>query len=162
MACNNRISRLLAVCVSICSAAHASVATAVEFIPLGYLAGGTASESISTGVSANGLVAVGYSSSSSGYQVFLWTQAGGMMGLGDLAGGLFSSSASGVSADGSVVVGWGMNPDGNIEAWLASGMTPVPLPAAMALWLRHAWIGLHCPQATSHLSVKNKMILILS
>jgi hypothetical protein len=86
-----------------------------------------------------------------------------LLGSGlDLPAGWVLQEATSVSADGSVVVGWGMNPDGNIEAWLASGMTPVPLPAAMALWLRHAWIGLHCPQATSHLSVKNKTILILS
>jgi probable HAF family extracellular repeat protein len=36
-----------------------------------------------------------------------------MVGLGDLAGGLFSSYATGVSADGSVVVGAGNTASGN-------------------------------------------------
>ncbi|HZO08402.1 MAG TPA: PEP-CTERM sorting domain-containing protein, partial [Myxococcota bacterium] len=38
---------------------------------------------------------------------FRWTSGGGMTGLGDLAGGIFFSSAVDVSSDGSVVVGYG-------------------------------------------------------
>jgi probable HAF family extracellular repeat protein len=38
-------------------------------------------------------------------EAFRWTQATGMVGLGDLPGSDFSSRATGVSADGSVVVG---------------------------------------------------------
>ena len=42
----------------------------------------------------------------SGYtEAFLWTQEDGMVGLGDLPGGAFSSHANGVSANGSTVVG---------------------------------------------------------
>ena len=47
-----------------------------------------------------------------------------MVGLGDLAGGIFNSVANGVSADGSVVVGRGSGTSGN-EAFLwdaANGM----------------------------------------
>jgi probable HAF family extracellular repeat protein len=40
-----------------------------------------------------------------GPEAFRWTQATGMIGLGTLPGGVFYSGASGVSADGSVVVG---------------------------------------------------------
>ncbi len=38
-----------------------------------------------------------------GSEAFHWTQAGGMVGLGDLPGGTFGSRAFFVSADGSVV-----------------------------------------------------------
>jgi probable HAF family extracellular repeat protein len=48
---------------------------------------------------------VGFSKSAFGGEAFRWTAGGGMIGLGDLPGGVFSSSADGVSSDGSVVVG---------------------------------------------------------
>jgi probable HAF family extracellular repeat protein len=53
---------------------------------------------------------------------FRWTQAGGMVGLGDLPGGVFFSAANGVSADGAVVVGRGSSSNGN-EAfrWTQAG-----------------------------------------
>jgi len=54
-----------------------------------------------TAVSADASVVVGCS----GHQAFRWTVAGGMVGLGDLAGGGFYSHARDVSADGSLVVG---------------------------------------------------------
>lgn len=40
-------------------------------------------------------------------------------------------SANGISADGSIIVGVGINPDGNTEAWLAD--LSIPLPPA--LWM---------------------------
>jgi probable HAF family extracellular repeat protein len=51
------------------------------------------------------LVVVGQSVSLNGWEAFRWTNLGGMVGLGDLPGGIFSSSAYAASADGSVVVG---------------------------------------------------------
>ena len=39
------------------------------------------------------------------YEAFVWTQSGGMVGLGDLPGGIFDSSATGVSANGQFVIG---------------------------------------------------------
>ena len=68
-------------------------------------------DTYATGVSADGSVVVGYIEgyNESGFdqfdqEAFRWTQATGMVGLGNLSGWNFSS-ASGVSADGSVVVG---------------------------------------------------------
>jgi probable HAF family extracellular repeat protein len=55
-------------------------------------------------VSADGSVVVG-SSVSFGQEAFRWTEATGMVGLADLPGGGFYSSAIGASADGAVVVG---------------------------------------------------------
>jgi probable HAF family extracellular repeat protein len=52
------------------------------------------------GVSADGSVVVGVSG-----EAFRWTEATGMVGLGDFPGGFSSSAARGVSADGSIVVG---------------------------------------------------------
>jgi len=67
---------------------------------------------VASGVSGDGSVVVGYSISGTGLEAFRWTQATGMVGLGNLPGGI-SSSASGVSADGSVVVGYSNSANGN-------------------------------------------------
>lgn len=70
------------------------------------------------GASADGSVIVGYFG---GYTnpggAFRWTAADGMVPLGDLPGGGFESSASDVSADGSVVVGFGTSDLGH-EAFI--------------------------------------------
>ena len=95
-------------------------------VGLGYLAGGVSLFSEARGVNADGTVVIGQSTSSSagasGYEAYRWTQAGGMVGLGDLAGGGFSSAAFGVSADGTVVVGEGTSANGT-EAfrWTQAG-----------------------------------------
>lgn len=89
-------------------------------VSLGALPGGFSSEAL--GVSADGTVVVGYSSSASGTQAFRWTAGDGLEALGDLAGGNFESIAYRVSADGSVVVGFGNSASGR-EAmrWTAGG-----------------------------------------
>ncbi len=82
--------------------------------------GGFASQA--DGVSADGSVVVGWSSSASGTEASVWTSDVGMVGLGDLPGGVFHSHASGVSADGSVVVGSSISASG-FEAfrWTSAG-----------------------------------------
>ena len=79
---------------------------------LGYLSGENTTEA--TGVSANGSIVVGWSqkTGSGDVEAFRWTESGGMVGLGDLAGGPFLSYGYGVSTDGSAVVG---------TSWSASG-----------------------------------------
>ena len=75
------------------------------------------------GVSADGSVVVGYGRvrrrgpSSPNFEAFRWTSDSGMVGLGDLPGGLFESYAFDVSGDGSVVVGYG-SADFGTEAFL--------------------------------------------
>jgi probable HAF family extracellular repeat protein len=85
--------------------ALAASAHGARFIGLGGLPGGDSS--YPTGVSADGSVVVGWGSSrSGGFEAFRWTSGGGMVGLGYLFGGYYSSTyARGVSADGLVVVG---------------------------------------------------------
>jgi probable HAF family extracellular repeat protein len=90
-------------------------------VGLGFLPGDTMSRA--RGVSADGSVVVGSSSHSfSASQAFCWTSTGGMVGLGDLAGGLFNSGATAVSADGKTVVGGGTSTSGTPPArWTSSG-----------------------------------------
>ena len=59
-----------------------------------------------------GAAIVGVSDSASGTQAFRWTLSDGMVGLGDIAGGDFSSQAFAVSADGSIIVGEERTDDG--------------------------------------------------
>jgi probable HAF family extracellular repeat protein len=90
---------------------------------LGFLPGGPYARSGANAVSADGTTIVGQSiSSNSMSEAFRWTAGGGMQPLGDLPGGNFESQALGASADGSVVVGYGISADGQ-EAfrWTAAG-----------------------------------------
>jgi probable HAF family extracellular repeat protein len=56
-------------------------------------------------------------------EAFRWTRDGGMVGLGDLPGGSFESSATAVSADGSVIVGYSNSAFSTLEAfrWTSGG-----------------------------------------
>lgn len=65
-------------------------------------------------VSGDGSVIVGLSGdfSSGSEEAFLWTAGRGIVPLGDLPGGDYRSTARGISADGSVVVGLGQSADG--------------------------------------------------
>jgi probable HAF family extracellular repeat protein len=89
-------------------------------VGLGDLPGGRFN-SQAHGVSADGAVIVGESEIASAgprfpparNEAFRWTQADGMVGLGDLEGGNFQSKAYDVSGDGSVVVGSSHTAHGN-------------------------------------------------
>lgn len=79
-------------------------------------------------ISGDGSTVVGWSNGTSeggtGFQAFRWTEATGMVGLGDLPGGagLFRSIAFGVSDDGSVIVGSAnFNAEANAFLWSQAG-----------------------------------------
>ncbi len=79
-------------------------------VGLGFLASPTtlARWSRAEAISADGSTIIGEcrsNNSQNGLEAFRWTQAGGMVGLGDLSGGSFQSFAYACSADGSVIVG---------------------------------------------------------
>ena len=106
--------------------------TATGAVGLGDLIGDEF-QSESFGVSADGSVVVGTATAAGAepgqgsrhLEAFRWTAATGMVGLGDLQGGNYWSDARGVSADGSVVVGWSYNASFEQEAmrWTsATGM----------------------------------------
>ena len=63
-----------------------------------------------TGVSADGLVVVGWGFSDAGIDAFRWTAETGVVSLGALPGGA-GGQAEGVSADGSVIVGRAGSPE---------------------------------------------------
>jgi probable HAF family extracellular repeat protein len=99
---------------------------------LGYLPGFD-DESRAFGVSADGTVVVGETRGGAGAMIaFVWTQADGMQSLRDvlIANGVTGldnwelSMASGISADGEWVTGWGTNPAGIEEGFLANISAP--------------------------------------
>jgi probable HAF family extracellular repeat protein len=115
------MNKILANCISLGIGLGAIGVTfpaqAASFQGLGDLPGGSF-YSGARGVSADGSVVVGTGNSANGcfggcWEAFRWTQATGMVGLGDLPGDVFSSEASAVSADGSVVVGQSKSASGS-------------------------------------------------
>ena len=96
------------------------IASAASFQGLGDLPGGSF-WSVAGDVTPDGTVVVGQGTSASGIEPFRWTQAGGMVGLGQLAG-CFTTTAGSVSADGTVVVGAGRSAS-RLEAfrWTQAG-----------------------------------------
>jgi uncharacterized membrane protein len=102
-------------------------------------------------VSANGNVIVGLTNTGgSGRTAAVWTPEDGLQSLLDvlLAGGATNLEgwalweASAVSDDGKMIVGWGRNPAGQTEAWVAN-LAPVPIPSAS--WLIAPVVGLLVP-----------------
>lgn len=109
-------------------------------IGLGDLPGGGL-DSRAWAASADGSIIVGMGYGASGYAAFIWDPVNGLrdlrsvlvkeLGL-DLSGWVLTS-ATGVSADGATIAGFGTNPSGSGEAWLAVLGEPVPEPATAAL-----------------------------
>jgi probable HAF family extracellular repeat protein len=105
-------------------------------VGLGDLPGGEL-HSTAWAVSADGATIVGVSTAETGAAAFIWDQVHGMRNLNDVLtndygidlDGWYLSSAKGISADGLTIVGHGINPDGNVEAWVAT----VPEPATISL-----------------------------
>ena len=107
-----------------------------SFTGLGDLAGGSFN-SRAYGVSADGSAVVGRGSSASGTEAFVWDETNGMRGLmqvlmdqGIDMTGWSLTEARGVSADGLTIVGYGTNPLGQEEGWIA---TIVPEPSTALL-----------------------------
>lgn len=100
------------------------------FLDIGY-------ESRAYGVSGDGLVVVGYSGSASGREAFIWDDTNGMRSLRDVLAndcgldltGWTLTVAQRISDDGLTIVGWGVNPNGNTEGWVAT----VPEPCTLSL-----------------------------
>lgn len=106
--------------------------SAAGMVGLGFLSGGV-DWSSAAAVSANGSVIVG----TSGDHSFVWTAGGGMRRVSDVLidGGASNvvgwhlQNAFGLSADGTVIVGGGTNPEGDYVAWMAK----IPEPNTLAM-----------------------------
>ena len=92
---------------------------------LGHLPGGGA-DSGAKAVTPDGSVVVGSSDSASGYDAFVWDAAHGMRSIKEILTaqgvdmtGWSLADAWGISTDGTIVAGYGRNPNGNDEAWRA-------------------------------------------
>lgn len=108
MRCRLRIPAIVGALTMVALSATPMRAAATPFfMSLGSLDTIGTFNSSTSGVSADGAIVVGTSISPAGFEAFRWTQGGGMVGLGDLAGGNFLSVARGVSASGAAVVGFG-------------------------------------------------------
>ncbi len=106
-----------------------------SFQGLGDLDGGAVT-STARGVSADGSVVVGYSSSQGGRQAFQWTVEGGLSGLGFYPG-VPESAALGVSGDGALIVG--STGSQNPFRWTAaSGIEPLSGLNPLSSWVNGA------------------------
>jgi len=107
-------------------------------VGLGVLPGSDIPVSAPSRLSGNGMVLVGWASTANGREAFRWTESDGMVPMGDLPGGNFDSFATGVSFDGSVIVGSALNPGPTSFRWTAeSGMVDLGRPLggnASAAW----------------------------
>jgi probable HAF family extracellular repeat protein len=86
---NRTLGHYISVGIGLGAIGVAFPAQAASFQGLGDLSGGSF-YSYANGVSADGSVVVGRGSSANGNEAFRWTQGTGMVGLGDLSGGIFS------------------------------------------------------------------------
>lgn len=83
------------------------------------------SDVVATGVSGNGHIIVGWGNTLKGETAFIWDEFHGARRLEDILSldyqttipGWTLSRATGISDDGSTIVGYGINPDGNVEGW---------------------------------------------
>ncbi len=107
-------------------------------VGLGFLSSGTSG--IATAVSADGSVVVGYNNVACNERhAFRWTAASGMQRIRDLLvaqgvhglNGWQLNEATGISADGTVIIGAAYNPLGQGEGWIATlPATTLPAPPA--------------------------------
>ena len=86
---------------------------------------------------------VGNSQTAAGIEAFIWNNVSGMRLLEDVLvtdfgldlTGWTLTTAQGMSADGLVYSGFGTNPNGQTEAWIASVRpTAVPEPSTLSLF----------------------------
>jgi probable HAF family extracellular repeat protein len=95
--------------------------------------------SVARAVSGNGKIVVG----SSGCKLFIWDEDNGMRNLQDVLENQYGIdlagwrliSVDGVSADGSVIVGYGTNPSGFTESWIVT----IPEPSSLVILLMGAF-----------------------
>jgi uncharacterized membrane protein len=100
-------------------------AEAISFSPLSNDASKLGTRGEAFGISPTGITVVGKRPVGTGgtqFEAFRWTAASGIQGLGDIGGGLLSSAGKDVSADGTLVVGFGTGAGGReAVVWQSNG-----------------------------------------
>ena len=100
-------------------------------VELGQLPGaGSASFNEAYDVSSDGSVIIGFADTNSTFGIpmvgFRWTAATGMVALNDLPGGDVLAQASAISANGTVIVGYGTGPDSaRAVRWINNSTSPL-------------------------------------
>lgn len=104
-------------------------------VGLGDLPGGP-HNSFAEDISADGTIVVGRGQSEIGQEAFMWDAVHGMRRVSDVLmaldvdlTGWTLRSATAIAADGKTIVGIGINPRGQTEAWLAEFSVPEPTMA---------------------------------
>lgn len=98
-------------------------------VGVGVLPGSGNPATIASRISADGSVIVGWATTGNGREAFRWSESEGLVAMGDLPGGSFDSLATGVSADGAVIVGLALNPGPTSFRWTAAtGMVDLGRP----------------------------------
>jgi probable HAF family extracellular repeat protein len=110
-------------------------------VALGEL-GDASCDNVALAVSADGAVIAGCNMSRRGRKAFLWSAETGMQSVQDMLAvesakngplaGWRLTMATAISADGAVVAGVGMNPNGEREAWIARPEAAVDRVSAVA------------------------------
>lgn len=114
--------------------------------PIGDLPGGNV-DSTARGISGDGQIIVGYSSTFGGTSAFLWTDSLGMVNLNELEGNPLAGTgwryivAWAISENGSTVVGTAAHPTLGVRGFVA---TIHPVPAAPSLTLLIVATGFAC------------------
>lgn len=131
--------------------------TGSGMVGLGDLPGGDF-QSEASDVSSDGSVVVGRGFTALGFEAFVWNAASGMRSIrevieptvGAALNGWSLQSATAVSSDGRTVVGYGGNPNGSVEAWLAYLPDQILWsPNASGYWdAETSWSGPFQPSST--------------
>ena len=121
---------------------------------LGDLPGGDF-ESVARAVSADGAVVVGEGNTDGGRRAFLWDQENGLQQLDVLLASLGLDltgwelyDATGISADGKTVVGYGASPNGGLESWIA--VIPEPSTALLEVEVQPEALLLRAQRRATH------------
>ena len=108
---------------------------ATGMVPISDFAGGRVWSNLDD-VTDDGSVAVGFGETASRQEALIWDRINGIRSVQDFLGGYGLDlagwtllAATGISRDGSTIIGFGINPSGYTEAWVAQ----VPLPGAVLL-----------------------------